>query len=471
MNSIKNIQNAAIIIGIVLVILFIVNRINPVKVDSIDQLLNGKIFNFFIYLAIRILSTILCINISKSLNRNIGLWGIFGFIWPPVALISLGAMSPKNNELDNKFEIEPVMKTNQNQLEYRSNHKNSTTLIVFGLLIVSIIVFSILSFGNINKNNQTSANSTSDNVLNTNKEYNKNKLYFTYPNNWKINEEVQLENFKGFYIVLSNIGINEEAILYITQINKDLDPESALNSNQTSYKSTTDMQNMEFLATESYQFNGEKAYKSRMSCFIGGEKYTGVISSVSFDHRNLSIFYLAKTLKESTYQKDYELIVNSLKPTLKDILIDNELSQNSFSKVIKGIGYSLLCPINWNKMKLKPGELMFYTSRDENIGGVIMLFKSNSSNLDIIYSEESYLQNLKSRFDGEILESRFYNYKGYFVAYTKSRLNDNGKKTISQHFTYFKGPVQYVFNISTYEDYYNKNKFDIDKIAYSLRLL
>lgn len=56
-------------------------------VVTIEQIAQGKILNFFIYLIIRVISAVICVYIAKNLNRNQNFWGIFGFILPPISLI------------------------------------------------------------------------------------------------------------------------------------------------------------------------------------------------------------------------------------------------------------------------------------------------------------------------------------------------------------------------------------------------
>ena len=100
MENLKRNKTIALILGLVLLIFYIYNRINPIQLSTIQQVATGQIINFFVYLVVRIISATLCVNIAKGLNRNQTGWGIFGFIFPPIALIIIPLISLK--EISNK---------------------------------------------------------------------------------------------------------------------------------------------------------------------------------------------------------------------------------------------------------------------------------------------------------------------------------------------------------------------------------
>jgi hypothetical protein len=49
--------------------------------------MNGVIIANFIWLILRVVSPIYCAMKADRLNRNTGLWAIFGFIFPIIAMI------------------------------------------------------------------------------------------------------------------------------------------------------------------------------------------------------------------------------------------------------------------------------------------------------------------------------------------------------------------------------------------------
>lgn len=48
----------------------------------------------FVQLGLRILGAIVCSNKASSLNRNAGSWGVWGFIFPIIAMIWIQFMKP-----------------------------------------------------------------------------------------------------------------------------------------------------------------------------------------------------------------------------------------------------------------------------------------------------------------------------------------------------------------------------------------
>ena len=61
----------------------------------------------FVQLGLRIVGAIVCSNKASSLNRNSGSWGVFGFIFPIIAMIWIQFMKPivdwrKGNNDDQK---------------------------------------------------------------------------------------------------------------------------------------------------------------------------------------------------------------------------------------------------------------------------------------------------------------------------------------------------------------------------------
>jgi hypothetical protein len=99
MGVLKTLKKAALIAGICLLVFFIFNRIIPIYLKTDTQILRGEVANFIIYGIIRIISTILCLEIAERLNRNKIFWGIFGFILPPIALIIIAVISPKTQRI------------------------------------------------------------------------------------------------------------------------------------------------------------------------------------------------------------------------------------------------------------------------------------------------------------------------------------------------------------------------------------
>ena len=102
MENLKRNKTIALILGIALLIFYIYNRVKPIQLSTIQQIATGQIINILIYLVVRIISAVLCVNIAKRLNRNQTGWGIFGFILPPIALIIIALISVK--EISNKEE-------------------------------------------------------------------------------------------------------------------------------------------------------------------------------------------------------------------------------------------------------------------------------------------------------------------------------------------------------------------------------
>jgi len=56
---------------------------------------------YIIMLAVRIGTTVYCVNRAKELNRNKTGWGFFGFFLPIIALIAIQFIKPKINWDDN----------------------------------------------------------------------------------------------------------------------------------------------------------------------------------------------------------------------------------------------------------------------------------------------------------------------------------------------------------------------------------
>lgn len=98
MQYLKRNKNIALILGIVLLLFYIYNRIYPIHLDSLEQIVTGKILNIIIYFVIRFISAILCINIAKRLNSNQIFWGLFGFILPPISLIAIYFIKVKDKK-------------------------------------------------------------------------------------------------------------------------------------------------------------------------------------------------------------------------------------------------------------------------------------------------------------------------------------------------------------------------------------
>lgn len=90
-------------------LLYIYNRISPIYLDTIGQIATGQLLSFFIYLIIRIISAILCVNIAKGLNRNQTGWGIFGFFLPPIALIIISVINNKEIAVKDHNELETII--------------------------------------------------------------------------------------------------------------------------------------------------------------------------------------------------------------------------------------------------------------------------------------------------------------------------------------------------------------------------
>jgi len=217
-------------------------------------------------------------------------------------------------------------------------------------------------------------------------------------------------------------------------------------------------------------FKGQEAYKVDFNGIVENEEIIGKIISYNIDHKNICLLHFASNKNFIKTENEFNDLLNSLKIKLKPRLSDSETNPDSFSLYKKSTEFSLLYPKSWSEVRLNPGELFLRATTNKNIGGVIMLQKVVAVDDNIILSEKSYLENFSKRLNGAILESDFYNYKDYFVAYTKSRTFDGENHNISLHFAYFKKDIQYVYYITVYEDYYKLNKSEIDKIAFSLRL-
>lgn len=119
MDNIKRKKIIALILGLALLIFYIYNRIHPIFVSSIEQIMAGQIINFFVYVVIRIIAAILCVSIANSLHRSQIFWGIFGFILPPIALIAVYFVEIKVKiEINQSFSSTdiPKQKTDENNI-------------------------------------------------------------------------------------------------------------------------------------------------------------------------------------------------------------------------------------------------------------------------------------------------------------------------------------------------------------------
>ena len=108
MQHLKRNKNIALILGIVLLLSYMYNRVYPIQLESLEEIATGRILNIIIYFVIRLVSAVLCLNIAKGLNRNQIFWGLFGFILPPISLIAIYFIKVKekinidnNNSIDN----------------------------------------------------------------------------------------------------------------------------------------------------------------------------------------------------------------------------------------------------------------------------------------------------------------------------------------------------------------------------------
>lgn len=100
MDSLKRNKTIALILGLILFIFYVYNRISPIQLDSLEQITTGRILNILIYFVIRVISTFLCVSIANGLNRNQIFWGIFGFILPPISLIIIYFINVKEKKVD-----------------------------------------------------------------------------------------------------------------------------------------------------------------------------------------------------------------------------------------------------------------------------------------------------------------------------------------------------------------------------------
>lgn len=100
MDRLKRNKTIALILGLVLLIFYVYNRISPIQLDSLEQIITGRILNILIYLVIRVISAILIVSIAKGLNRNQIFWGIFGFLLPPISLIAIYFINAKEKSVE-----------------------------------------------------------------------------------------------------------------------------------------------------------------------------------------------------------------------------------------------------------------------------------------------------------------------------------------------------------------------------------
>lgn len=88
-------DKTAILTGIALLIIIITVNI-LIQLGILDKA-DKSLFNMLL-LAIRIAVTVWIVDIAKKLNRNTIVWGIFGFILPPIALIFIGSKRKFNEQ-------------------------------------------------------------------------------------------------------------------------------------------------------------------------------------------------------------------------------------------------------------------------------------------------------------------------------------------------------------------------------------
>jgi hypothetical protein len=93
MKTLTTLKRIALIMGICLLIFFVINRIIPIYLKTETGVLWGGIVNFIIYGVIRVISAILCLEISERIYRNKIFWGILGFILPPIGLIVIALIN------------------------------------------------------------------------------------------------------------------------------------------------------------------------------------------------------------------------------------------------------------------------------------------------------------------------------------------------------------------------------------------
>ncbi|MBI9056000.1 MAG: hypothetical protein JEY96_19420 [Bacteroidales bacterium] len=95
MKDIKQKKDIALFLGILLIVIYIINLFYPIYISSLTALALGKITNFILILIIRIYSAFICVSIAKQLNRETLLWGVLGFIIPPIFLIVISQLKAK----------------------------------------------------------------------------------------------------------------------------------------------------------------------------------------------------------------------------------------------------------------------------------------------------------------------------------------------------------------------------------------
>jgi hypothetical protein len=476
MNKTYNKQLISIIIGVLLVILFFINSFNPIKTDTLQQILEGQLFNFLIYLVVRILSSILCVNIAKDIKRNIIIWGILGFLIPPVALIIIGSNSEKKNNIDDELNKAEEENYSFNKGVVISKSSNWFDYITIGLLIIIVLFFAVITLKNINlpvKN--ISTNKISKQIqLNDSIVYNKNKLFFKIPANWHITNDIIEDDFSEHYILLTDINNSENVSLTISQLNKDYNLESTIQYYKNKCFLNPNLKFTLFSNDEKLSYKGIKAIKSDFACEVEKKEFTGSVLCYSIDHKSFCFTYLVLKSKINDFKRDYDTIIDSFEPVLKEKFDDSKLVNNSFSKVIKKKLFSVLCPYNWNKKddRLLKSEEILICLPNNTKDGILAIKKGYPIDQESIFTEESYLKDYYSAMsNGKIIESKFFNYNNYFTAFIKSQSSEDGNNYIAYHMTLSKKNIpQYTFYIMVLEDYYNNNKSEIDKIAFSLRI-
>jgi len=99
MEELKNKKIIAFMLGIILLALYFYIRAYPNIVSDVFEGINFQMKFFIAYSIVRIISSILCVNIAKLLNRNKALWGILGFVLPPVILIIVSFLKVRKAEV------------------------------------------------------------------------------------------------------------------------------------------------------------------------------------------------------------------------------------------------------------------------------------------------------------------------------------------------------------------------------------
>jgi len=274
-------QFAALIIGAFTLTFFIANRIEPLKVNSIMWILQGKMIITIIYFfVVRFVSAYLSYYIAKNKNRNIWSWVIFGFLLPPIALIILVFI----------------------------RNKNGTTYIVKNSLLIlltsSLTTLFLYSLITNDLNNTPVYNSKKESFDNYRKVVYKN-VSFDIPSNWTSSYE-KIGNYNQVYCS----GKSDDNYFLIIWTKDLKDKQEFLNEMKRNFQKKEPFNNFEFIYDDNDIFQIHKALSYKIKGSYLAKNYLGKMSVFTIENELYSYFYLSN---ESDYQNiDYPSIISSL---------------------------------------------------------------------------------------------------------------------------------------------------------------